>query len=163
MKTIKIINGVYGYRPDGGPVAEPKSADDAPFEVSDEEAARLVKLKVAKIVETETEDAVADQQTDTAQASGQAGGTDGKLPAYDVSMKLAELKEIAKLYGVSEEALAGLRAKKDVVAAIEAEAQGDTDTDQTDEDADLENDEDDEDAVEDDGEQPPDLNAVDPV
>ena len=48
MKLIKIINGVYGFRPQPY-VVERKNVHDAPFEVSDEEAARLVDLGVAAI------------------------------------------------------------------------------------------------------------------
>lgn len=52
MKEIKIINGVYGHRPDGGFVV-PVSTSDGTIEVSDEEAARLVKLGVAAMVSSE--------------------------------------------------------------------------------------------------------------
>ena len=48
MKLIKIINGTYGFRPQPH-VVELKTADDAPFEVDDKEAARLVELGVAAI------------------------------------------------------------------------------------------------------------------
>ena len=48
MKLIKIINGTYGFRPQPH-VVELKTADDAPFEVDDKEAARLVDLGVAAI------------------------------------------------------------------------------------------------------------------
>ncbi len=48
MKLIKIINGTYGFRPQPH-VVELKTADDAPFEVNDKEAARLVELGVAAI------------------------------------------------------------------------------------------------------------------
>lgn len=48
MKLIKIINGTYGFRPQPN-VVELKDANDAPFEVDDKEADRLVGLGVAKI------------------------------------------------------------------------------------------------------------------
>ena len=48
MKLIKIINGTYGFRPQPH-VVERKNANDAPFEVNDEEAERLVRLGVAAI------------------------------------------------------------------------------------------------------------------
>lgn len=48
MKLIKIINGTYGFRPQPH-VVELKTADDAPFEVDDKEADRLVELGVAAI------------------------------------------------------------------------------------------------------------------
>ncbi|MBR1631184.1 MAG: Rho termination factor N-terminal domain-containing protein [Paludibacteraceae bacterium] len=48
MKLIKIINGTYGFRPQPY-VVELKTADDQPFEVSDEEADRLIGLGVAAL------------------------------------------------------------------------------------------------------------------
>ena len=50
MKKVKIINGIYGYRPDKGYVM-PVSPADGPITLSDEEAARLVNLGVAAVVE----------------------------------------------------------------------------------------------------------------
>jgi len=46
MKQVKIINGIYGHRPDGG-VVVPVSPADGAIELSDEEAVRLIKLGVA--------------------------------------------------------------------------------------------------------------------
>lgn len=59
MKLIKIINGVYGFRPQPY-VVELKDALDPPFEVSDEEAARLVDLGVAAIAFGEDSDSLND-------------------------------------------------------------------------------------------------------
>ena len=59
MKLIKIINGVYGFRPQSY-VVELKDALDPPFEVSDEEAARLVDLGVAAIAFGEDSDSLND-------------------------------------------------------------------------------------------------------
>lgn len=162
MKQIIIINGVYGYRPNGGQLVEPKRAGDPAFEVSDEEAARLVAMKVAKIVEIEAKNSITGEQQPAAThtpAKGEEGGSDAKLPTYDESMKLEQLKEIAKVYGVDDETVAGLRTKKAAVGAIDAKRAADNE--KAAEAAAPQND--DEDAAEDDGEQPPDLNAADPV
>lgn len=45
MATIKIISGTYGFMKDG--IIEPKTPEDKPFEVSQEEAERLIGLGVA--------------------------------------------------------------------------------------------------------------------
>jgi hypothetical protein len=108
MKRIRIINGTYGHRSTGG-VVEPKQAGDQPFEVSDVEASRLVDLKIAVII-----DSAANENT---VGSG--------LPAYDETMKLEQLKEIARIYGLDDEALTGLKSKKAVVAAIDAKVAAD--------------------------------------
>ena len=55
MKTIKIINGVFGYRPAGSKFIMPKQAGDPPFKIEEEKAARLVALKVAEYVDAEAE------------------------------------------------------------------------------------------------------------
>ncbi len=49
MKKVRIISGTYGLRLPGDRV-DPKTPASAPFEVSDEEAARLVRLNVAEVV-----------------------------------------------------------------------------------------------------------------
>lgn len=46
MKQVKIINGVYGYRPEGAKFITPAKVGEC-VTVSDEEAARLVALCVA--------------------------------------------------------------------------------------------------------------------
>ena len=46
MKKVKIINGIYGHRPNGG-IVVPVSPADGAIELSDEEAVRLIKLGVA--------------------------------------------------------------------------------------------------------------------
>ena len=63
MKLIKIINGTYGFRPQPH-VVELKTADDAPFEVDDVEAARLVELGVAAIAYGEDSESLQDALDD---------------------------------------------------------------------------------------------------
>lgn len=50
MRTVKIVSGVFGHRPEGSKYIEPKKAGDPPFLVADELAARLVAIKVAVYV-----------------------------------------------------------------------------------------------------------------
>ncbi|MGD9567527.1 MAG: hypothetical protein AB7V48_04295 [Sedimentibacter sp.] len=64
MRKIKIISGVYGYRPAGSKYVEPKRAGDPPFMVDDEKAARLVANKVAVYVDVIIPVTVVDNITD---------------------------------------------------------------------------------------------------
>ena len=121
MKRIRIINGVYCCRISEG-VTERKTPDDPAFEVADEEAERLVGLKVA-----EYEDQVEDLDTDTAPKSSpdKAADTNNSLrpetdSSYDDSMKFDELKKIAREYGISKARLHKMRSKREVISAINA-------------------------------------------
>lgn len=53
MVTVKIINGIYGYRPIGRRVVVPTSPKDPPISVDDLEGKRLVKAGIARYVEAE--------------------------------------------------------------------------------------------------------------
>ena len=79
-----------------------------------------------------------------------------ELPAYDISMKLKELQEIAEAYGVDA---SGMRAKAEVIAAIEAAQADDEDPEEETDDEDQE----DPKSVDGDDELPPALGAADPV
>ena len=121
MKKIRIINGVYCCRISEG-VTERKTPDDPAFEVADEEAERLVGLKVA-----EYEDQVEDLDTDTAPKSSpdKAADTNNSMrpetdSSYDDSMKFDELKKIAREYGISKARLHKMRSKREVISAIDA-------------------------------------------
>lgn len=96
---IKIIKGYYGYRKGNSII--PKSVNDAPFECDKAEEARLVKLGVAEY----ENGAETDDEADT------------KL--YTPEMKLAELKEIAKEKGATDEDLKPLNSKAKVIELIE--------------------------------------------
>lgn len=111
MKQIKIINGTYGFRPEPH-VVDPKTADDAPFLVEDAEAARLVALKVAAIV-----DGAAAPAADPAKQDPASDDQDALV--YNEDMKLDELKEVARSVGATEDELKSLRSKKDVIALID--------------------------------------------
>ncbi len=95
---IKIIRGYYGYK--NGNSIIPKSAKDAPFECDKAEEARLVKLGLAEYVKAE------------------ANEGEGK-PLYTAEMKLAELKDIAKAKGATDEDLKPLNSKVKVIELIE--------------------------------------------
>jgi len=134
---IKIIKGTYGYF--NGRKVIPVTEADGPQSFSAEIEARLVKKGVAVYVDKEPQDNPGQAAGELLAGAAQAPENDDKLPAYDESMKLSELKEIAAAYGVDA---SKARSKAEVIAMIES-AQG-------------------EDAVEDDGEEPPVFGAAMP-
>jgi len=87
MKTVKIINGTYGYKPEGTNRIKPVSVGGVVC-VPDKEADRLVKLRVADYIadaETEIHSALVatpfegDDLSDAAiNPSGDESGTEGK-------------------------------------------------------------------------------------
>ena len=88
---IKIIRGYYGYK--NGNSIIPKSTKDAPFSCDAAEEARLVRLGVAEYV----------GQPEAVEVEGEALYTD--------ETSLAELKEIAKKLGATDEELKPIRSK----------------------------------------------------
>lgn len=116
MKKIRIISGTYGLRGNGYTVIR-KTPEDPPFDVSDDEAIRLVKLKVAKIIEEQPKPQFEEPVTDPADSEDQEEQITEALPTYDASMKLAELKEVAAAYGVDA---SKAKSKAEVIAMIEA-------------------------------------------
>lgn len=131
---VKIIKGTYGHF-DGHKVI-PINEKSGPQSFSKEVEARLVKKGVAVYV-------------DDTPAAPTANTGDG-MPAYNEDMKLDELKEIAKAYGVDADKA---RSKKAVIEMIEAAKAAEDDTD---------DDNDDDDGVVDDGETPPAVGAAMP-
>lgn len=150
---IKIIKGTYGYRK--GNRIIPKTPADDPFTATPEQEARLVRLGVAVYVDAPVEAPTA--PTPKAPEKAETGSKDvDELPAYNIDMKLDELKEIAKAYGVDA---SDARKKADVIAMIEAaKAETHEENDQDDEDPENEIPE-----AYDDDEEPPSLDAADPV
>lgn len=152
---IQIIAGTFGYF--NGRKVIPITNADGPQKFDTELEARLVKEGVAKYVDASAaapaEDpenpdpagAPAPQDPDLPppgeQPDGDPGTPAGEPPAYNEDMKLDELKAIAKVYGIDDETLKPMRAKKDVIAAIEAKKQ----------------------EIGDDDEAPPQIAAADPV
>lgn len=134
MKTIKIISGIYGYRPAGSKVIEPKRAGDPAFQVEDAEAARLVSLKVAAYVDENSS-----SKSETEAPKG--------IPSYNADMKSTELREIMSDYGIPYKV--GM-SKADMVAALDEYFK-------------EESGEDSDGGSEGDEEAPPDLGAEEPV
>jgi hypothetical protein len=133
---IKIIAGTFGYF--NGRKVVPITSADGPIELDAALEQRLVSKGVAAYV-SKTEQ--------PAEGSG--------LPTYDKNMKLVELQEIAKAYGVDA---SKMKAKAEVIAAIEAAKAAKGSEAPEDEDPEDETDEE-----VDDGELPPALGAADPV
>jgi len=162
---IKIIQGTYGHR-EGAKIVAKTPADD-PFGTTPEQEERLVKLGVAVYVETKqstpeppkapeppkTPEPPKDPGVPADPGTGSGSENVDKLPEYNAEMKLDELKEIAKAYGVDA---SSAYKKVDVIAKIEAAKKAAEDQD--DEDPDDETPEGD-----DDGEAPPTIGAADPV
>lgn len=96
---IKIIAGTFGYF-DGRKVV-PKTSADGPLELDKALEKRLVDKGVAVYVTQKAE---------------QPSEGDG-LPVYNKDMKLTELQEIAKAYGVDA---SKMKAKAEVISAIDA-------------------------------------------
>lgn len=146
---IQIIAGTFGYF--NGRKVVPITNADGPQKFDPELEARLVKQGVAEYVD-ETLSAVEPEDPEVPdpagaqvpQDPGAAGHSEGEpetsddgRPEYGEDMKLDELKEVAAAYGIDASAM---RKKSDVIAAIEAARQtGDGD------------------------EEPPQLDAADPV
>lgn len=136
---IEIIAGTFGYY--NGRKVIPITKEDGPQQLDPELEARLVKQGVAKYVD---EQPVAPTPAEKPGREPEAAPETGDAPAdpeYDEDMKLDELKEVAAAYGVDASAM---RKKADVIAAIE-EAKAAADE------------------AADDGEEPPQIGAADPV
>lgn len=112
MKTIKIILGTYGYMKNGTPPVDLIDKNSEPIEVSDEEAARLIGLGVAKAAKKEVAETPAKaEETATGHLDAES------LEEYTV----AELKDLAGKLGLEFKA----RATKDelikLITATEVE------------------------------------------
>ena len=85
MKQVKIINGIYGYKPAGSKFIVPVTAGDPPITLVDEEAQRLVSIGIAMYI----------SETDSVLETKNA------KPEFGVDMKAEELRELMKTYGLS--------------------------------------------------------------
>ena len=114
---IKIVRGVYGHLDKDG-IVRPKTEADAPFALSPEQEARLVRLGVAQYVENVKE---APKAVDLAEVVGAIEVDETPVeerPLEEYSVK--ELRELGKDYGLTFKVGAS---KADMVKAIkEAEA-----------------------------------------
>ena len=136
---IQIVAGTFGYF--NGRKIVPITEADGPQKLDPALEARLVKKGIAKYVGAPvvTQEPVQQDPEPAAGIDEQQSENKPSLPEYNEDMKLDELKEIAKAYGVNASAM---RKKADVIAAIEASQQEDDDADD---------------------EAPPQLDAADPV
>ena len=116
MKTVKITSGYYGLCVNN--IIKPKSAADAPFELSDEEAKRIVDLGIAEYVD-DMPIATGTACEDTKDAH-EISREDAKMeenPEYSFNMTAAELRAIAKNVGISFRIGT---TKEEMVAALDA-------------------------------------------
>ena len=109
---IKIIKGSYGMRVKKSIV--PVHAGSDPIELSKEKEERLVRLGVAVYV-TEQDD-VNEEPAEGSETTQDDEIVD-EFPEYNEDMKLGDLKDIAKVYGVDA---SSMRSKKEVIEAIDA-------------------------------------------
>lgn len=132
---IQIIGGTYGYRV--GRSIIPKTPKDEPFEVADEQAERLIRLKVARPV-SDSEELPAEEDA---------------CPDDIENMKREELLELA---ADLEIAIPEKAKKKEIILLIRRKQQGDADCDDGADDGS-------DDIEAGDGEQPPTFDAAPPV
>lgn len=129
MKRVKITDGLYGYRPEGAKHPQPVSAGGTCL-VDDEEAARLVELRVGVVVgdvpSDDTSSAVATPVeggdgtgagVDTADQGGPAADEEAARldPEQLKELTNAKLKELAEEMGIDT---AKLKTKAQLIAAI---------------------------------------------
>ena len=101
---IKIIRGAYGFKKGNSVI--PKTVKDEPFSCDEKEEKRLVALGVAQYVDGV--EAVADKSEDEEEKA-----------LYTDETGMAELKEIAKAQGATDEDLKPLRSKAQVRELID--------------------------------------------
>lgn len=106
---IKIIKGSYGMRRGASIIAVPAGSD--PIELSKEKEERLVRLGVAVYVTAE------DNAVEQLGGETQDDEIVDEFPEYNEEMKLSELKDVAKVYGIDA---SSMRSKKEVIKAIDA-------------------------------------------
>ena len=125
---IKIVRGVYGFVDKDG-IVRPKTEADEPFELLQEQEARLVNLGVAQYVGTVKDT----QEPEEVEGEQEPIGFD-ETPAAEITLSeysVKELREIGKEYGLTFKV--GMT-KDDMVKAIEA-AEAELDNDAEDEDS----------------------------
>lgn len=110
---IKIIKGSYGLR--RGMVVEAVPAGSI-IEIGKDKEERLVRLGVAVYLSDEDDDAQQLNVEALAETQDEDEVVD-EFPEYNETMTLSDLKKVAEAYGVDA---SSMRAKKDVIEAIEA-------------------------------------------
>lgn len=134
MTLVKIISGVYGYRPENSPYVIPVQKGDPAISVDDDEAKRLVEIGVAAYLDQEIDaeaaetaiPVVPDNETtsNTPDArDGENGDSDpgeiaGHLDAEALKeWKMDDLKKLAADMGID---ITGIKKKDALIAAITA-------------------------------------------
>lgn len=97
---IKIIQGIFGLKV--GNTIIPKSAKDEPFSCDEATEKRLVNSGVA---------IYADESESIVEFEDLEAEVDNEAPLYTDETSLAELKEIAKTLGATDDILKSIRAK----------------------------------------------------
>jgi hypothetical protein len=131
MTLVKIISGVYGYRPEKSPYVVPVSAGDPAISVEDDEAMRLVNLGVAAYVDAGAvatavpvvfdSDAIdnSPEREDGENGDPAPGEITATLDPEDLkSWKMDDLKKLAADMGID---VTGIKKKDDLIQAICAE------------------------------------------
>lgn len=131
MAIIRIVNGTYGYRPNGSPhVIMPVSAGDPPISVDDAKATELVKSGVAVYVETPiTQEAApaapvaapfsddGEPEPDSDDATGAVATADMAPVEYSTKMRADDLRAAMREQGIPVKI--GMT-KQDMVDALNA-------------------------------------------
>lgn len=99
---ITIISGTFGMREKERVI--PVTRESGPVQLDPETERRLV------------EEGIAEYVRDSPEIEEMAQKTELDLPEYSSSMKLAELKNIAKAYGID---ISGMTKKSEIFEAIE--------------------------------------------
>lgn len=124
---IKIIRGVYGYLDKEG-IVRPKTEEDAPFSLSADQEARLVRLGVAVYVGDTTE-APAEPDLEDISVDIEVEDAPEERPLSEYSAK--ELREIGKDYGLTFKVGISkaemIKAIEDAEAALDADAEDEDD------------------------------------
>lgn len=144
---IKIVQSTYGYLDKNG-VVKPKTSKDEPFELTEEQEARLVDLGVAEYVNTPAQE--------NGQENGQEGGQEGVQvtghldPEQLAEWTNAQLKELAEEMGIDTKKLTTKAKLIEAIVSVEVTPGPVVDGDGIED-------------TEDDGEQPPTFDAAEAV
>ena len=128
MAKIRIISGTYGFRASLG-IVEPKTPEDEPFEVSEQEAARLVEKGVAAYVGAgpdiiKAEDIVEPEPEKAEELHSEATGITPEDEPEEKSledMKFDELKALALSLGLYIKPWVSKKLLRAAIAARQAE------------------------------------------
>lgn len=128
MAKIRIISGTYGFRASPG-IVEPKTPEDEPFEVSEQEAMRLVDKGVAAYVGAgpdiiKAEDIVEPEPEKAEELLSEAVEETPEDEPEEKSledMKFDELKAVALSLGLDIKPLVSKKLLREAIAARQAE------------------------------------------